>query len=219
MSTLLVIPAFNEEQTLPGLVEAIRKHVPDVMVIDDGSEDATTLVSMLAGAMVHRLKDNMGKGEALKTAFEYALVKGYDHVITMDGDGQHNPEDLLNFLPLLEQYDLILGNRMDDSGRVPLLRRIANRTSSMIVSALCFQRIHDSQTGFRAYSANLLRKVTLYSSRYDMETEVIIKAARKRLRIGHTHIQTIYAGEVSRFRNLKDSARFFWVLVKSFTWW
>jgi len=59
----------------------------------------------------------------------------------------------------------------------------------------------------------------LYSSRYDMETEVIIKAARKRLRIGHTHIQTIYAGEVSRFRNLKDSARFFWVLVKSFTWW
>src|SRR6185436_3369826 len=119
----------------------------------------------------------------------------------MDGDGQHAPEDIAHFLPLLDKYDLILGNRMEDSGRVPLLRRIANQSSSLIVSALCVRRIYDSQTGFRAY-------------RTDLETEVIIKAARMGLRIGHCRIQTIYADEVSRFKIVKDSLRFIRVVFK-----
>jgi glycosyltransferase involved in cell wall biosynthesis len=219
MKNLLVIPAFNEEPCLPELVKAAKKHIQDIMVIDDGSTDATTLVAALAGAMVHRLKTNMGKGEALKTAFAYAIEQGYDRVLTMDGDGQHAPGDIVHFLPLLDQYDLILGNRMSDSGRVPLLRRVANLTSSFIVSALCGRRIYDSQTGFRVYSTDLLRRIKLQSSRYDLETEVIIKAARKGFRIGHVHIQTIYADEVSRFRNVKDSLRFLSVVFKSFLWW
>ena len=219
MKTLLIIPALNEEPTIAVLVQAAKRHVPDIMVIDDGSEDATTLASALAGAMVHRLKTNMGKGDALKIAFAYATDKGYDRVITMDGDGQHDPEDLVNFLPLLEGYDLILGNRMDNSSQVPLLRRIANLTSSLMVSVLCGRRIYDSQTGFRAYSTDLLRRVPLKASRYDLETEVIIKAARKGFRIGHARIQTIYADEVSRFRSIKDSGRFLLVILKSFFWW
>ncbi len=219
MKSLLVIPAFNEEPTLPRLIKAAKTHIHDIMVIDDGSTDATTLVAALAGAMVHRLKTNMGKGEALKTGFNYAIEQGYDRVLTMDGDGQHAPEDIVNFFPLLDQYDLILGNRMSESRRVPLLRRMANLTSSFIVSVLCGRRIQDSQTGFRAYNTDLLRRIKLQSSRYDLETEVIIKAARKGYRLGHTHIQTIYADEVSRFRNVKDSLRFLSVVFKSFLWW
>jgi glycosyltransferase involved in cell wall biosynthesis len=219
MKNLLVIPAFNEEPTIPQLVKAAKKHIQDIMVIDDGSTDATTLVAALAGAMVHRLKTNMGKGEALKTAFAYAIEQGYERVLTMDGDGQHDPNDIADFLPLLDQYDLILGNRRFDSGRVPFLRRIANLTSSLIVSALCGRRIYDSQTGFRAYNTDLLRRVKLHASRYDLETEVIIKASRKEFRIGQTHIQTIYAGEVIRFRNIKDLLRFLSVICKSFLWW
>jgi glycosyltransferase involved in cell wall biosynthesis len=219
MKSLLVIPAFNEEPTIAGIIKSAKAFLPDSLVVDDGSEDATTLVAAIAGAMVHRLKENRGKGAALKEAFKYALDAGYDRVITIDSDGQHDPADLANFLPLLEQYDLILGNRMGDRESVPPLRRAANLTSSFIISVLAGQRIHDSQTGFRAYSAELLRGVKLNSDRYDMESEVIIKAARKGFRIGDAKIRTIYADEVSRFRNVKDSARFLWVVLKSFFWW
>jgi glycosyltransferase involved in cell wall biosynthesis len=219
MKNLLLIPAFNEEPSLPRLIQSSKQYIHDIMVIDDGSEDATTLVSAMSGAMVHRLKTNAGKGEALKAGFTYAIDTGYDWVLTMDGDGQHAPEDINNFFPLLDQFDLILGNRMEDSDRVPLLRRIANRSSSLIVSVLCGRRIYDSQTGFRAYRTDLLRRISLHSSRYDLETEVIIKAARKGFRIGHCRIQTIYADEVSRFRNVKDSLRFIKVVFKSFVWW
>lgn len=219
MKILLVIPAFDEEPTIRGLVEGARKFVPDVLVVDDGSNDATTLTAGLAGAMIDRVNENRGKGEALKRAFEFALSQGYDVVLTMDGDGQHDPADLANFLPILDQYDLILGNRMSEAEKVPLLRRIANQSASIMVSILCGRRIYDSQTGYRAYSANLLRGIKLTSSRYDLESEVIIKAARKGLRIGHTHIQTIYGTEVSRFRIFIDSVRFLRVVFKSLTWW
>lgn len=219
MKALLIIPAFNEEPTIAGIVEAARQYVPDVMVIDDGSEDATTLASALAGAMVHRFKDNLGKGEALKFGFWYAMDAGYDWVLTMDGDGQHDPRDLQNFLPELEKYDLLLGNRMSDPARVPFKRRWANWLLSVMVSILAFRRIHDSQTGFRAYSANLLRRIRLSSSGYDLETEVLIKASRKGLRIGHCRVQTIYSGEISRFQNIRDGFRFILVLLKSFFWW
>jgi glycosyltransferase involved in cell wall biosynthesis len=147
------------------------------------------------------------------------MDQGWEWVLTMDGDGQHDPDDIANFMPLLGKYDLILGNRMDDSARVPLLRRIGNLASSMLVSLLCFQRIRDSQTGFRVYSTDMLRQLPLRSSRYDLETEVVIKASRKGFRIGHCRIQTIYAGEVSRFRNIKDSLRFLVVVARSLLWW
>ena len=188
------------------------------MVIDDGSSDATTLVSVMAGAMTHRFATNRGKGEALKEAFEYAIGQGYDWIFTMDGDGRHSSEDIPNFLPLLDQYDLILGDRMTDRKQIPLLRRLANSLSSLIVSLVCGKWISDSQTGFRAYSAKLLSSVQLHSSRYDLETEVIIKTARQGFRIGHTSIQTLNVAEVGRFQKFKDSLRFLRVIAKSLFW-
>ena len=172
-----------------------------------------------AGAIVFRLEKNMGKGEALKVGFRYALEHNCDWVVTMDGDGQHDPDDLVNFLPLVGNYDLLLGNRMEDSASVPLLRRAANLCSSRIVSALCGQRIFDSQTGFRSYKATFLRQVSLDASNYDLETEVIIKAARQGFRIGHCRIKTIYGGEVSRYKNVRDSLRFLRVVMKSLWHW
>lgn len=218
MKILLVIPAFNEEPTLPGLIQSAKAYIRDIMVIDDGSSDATTLVSVMAGAMTHRFATNLGKGEALKTAFEYAAGQGYDWVFTMDGDGQHGSSDIPNFFPLLDNYDLILGNRTRDRRGVPLLRRIADFSSSLLVSLVCRRWIADSQTGFRAYSVRLLQSIKLQSSRYGLETEVIIKAVRKGFRIGGTSIQTIHPGEFRRFRNLQDSAEFLRVIAKSFFW-
>jgi glycosyltransferase involved in cell wall biosynthesis len=213
---LLLIPAFNEEQTLGELLIAAQTCVQDILVIDDGSVDATSAIARNAGAMVYRLPANLGKGEALKTGFAYALEHNYDHVITMDADGQHDPRDIAHLLPLADRYDLILGNRMEESRSVPLIRRLANRTSSRIVSILCGRHIFDSQTGFRSYSAVLLRELSLNSSRFDLETEVVIKAARRGLRIGHCKVRTIYRDQKSRFRNVGDSIKFAIVVLKSF---
>jgi glycosyltransferase involved in cell wall biosynthesis len=218
MKTLLLIPAFNEAPTLPGLIQSARGYIPDILVIDDGSRDATGSVAANAGAIVQRLSTNVGKGEAMKRGFNYAIEQGYDYVLTMDGDGQHAPTDIQNFIPMLCKFDLILGMRMLSGPNVPGLRRIANMISTGIVSLISGQRIYDSQTGFRAYRVEMLRQVALQSKRYDLETEVIIKAARRGFRIGHVPIQTIYAGEVSRFKNVIDSARFLKVVLKSLFW-
>ena len=215
---LLLIPAFNEEPTIAQVVEGAKKYISGILVVDDGSTDNTTPAATMAGAKVHRLERNMGKGAALQTGFNYALEHDYDWVITMDADGQHDAHDIASFLPLLESYDLLLGNRMKDRACVPLLRRAANLTSSFIVSVLCGRRIYDSQTGFRSYSATLLREVRFGCSHYDLETEAIIKASRKGFRIGHCRIQTIYLGEVSRLRKARDSFRFLIVVAKSFFW-
>ena len=216
---LLVIPAFNEASHIGPLITLARKYISDILVIDDGSIDETAAIASSAGAVVHRVERNAGKGEALKIGFRFAIEQGREWVLTMDGDGQHDPDDIPNFLPLLGGYDMILGNRMEDSGKVPWLRRTANLSSSFIVSLACFRRIHDSQTGFRAYRTDLLRRIRLNSRKYDLETEVIIKAARRGFRIGHCRVQTIYANEVSRFSNMRDSARFFAVILRSFLWW
>jgi glycosyltransferase involved in cell wall biosynthesis len=218
MKHLVLIPAWNEEATIAPLVEAVRQHIPQVMVIDDGSEDATTLASALAGAMIHRFNDNRGKGEALKFGFWYALDQKYDWVITIDGDGQHDPADILSFLPLLENFDLVLGNRMNDAARIPFKRRWANRALSAVISILAGQRIYDSQCGFRAYRVALLGNVPLSSHGYELETEVLIKAARRGFRIGHCRVKTIYPGVPSRFRKLRDGYRFTMVVLKSFFW-
>ena len=135
--------------------------------------------------------------------------------MTLDGDGQHDTDDIAAFLPLLDRFDLILGNRMDDSRAMPWLRWTANRIANLFVSLASRRRIHDSQTGFRAYSEALLRKISLDGRRYELETEVIIKAAREGLRISECRIHTIYAGEVSRFRGIRDSIQFLRVVARA----
>ena len=208
-----MIPAFNEEATLPGLIQAAKAYVPDIMVIDDGSNDATTLVSVMAGAMTHRFATNLGKGEALKAAFEYAVSQNYDWVFTMDGDGEHDPTDLSKFFSLLERFDLILGTR-STRGRT-VIRRSGNSVANLLVSAVSRQRIYDSQTGFRAYRVQLLRNVPLEGRRYELETEVIIKASRRGFRIGQVDIRAVATDRASHFNLLPDSLLFFRTLAKS----
>lgn len=215
MKVLLLIPAFNEERTIAEVVTGAKRFTADILVIDDGSADATGENAAAAGAMVERTAVNRGKGEALKSGFAYAVERGYDCVITMDADGQHDPEDIRQFLPILHQFDLVLGSRLENRQSVPALRRVANFTSSWMVSSLCGQKIHDSQTGFRSYSLPLIKAIRLDGSRYDLETEVIIKAARQGFRIGYCPIRTIYGAEVSRFKNLADSARFLSVILRA----
>jgi glycosyltransferase involved in cell wall biosynthesis len=215
MNILLVIPAFNEEPTIPGLIESAKPYIRDIMVIDDGSSDATTLVSVMTGAMTHRFAENKGKGEALKTAFEYAVGQGYDWVFTMDGNGRHDPADLPKFFPLLGAYDLVLGYRTQDAGSKSIIRRFGNTLASVLLLIFCGRWIADCQTGYRAYSVELLRSIQLNSSRYDLETEALIKSIKKGLRVGQVTVQVVNSPQHSRFRPVRDSLAFLRVIVKS----
>ena len=224
MRTLVVIPSKNLEGEVGGVVRAVLDLALglDVLVVDDGSTDDTSRMAREAGAQVVRHEENLGKGAALRTGFEYALSEGYEAVITMDGDGQHDPEAIPEFLEALEKCDadIIVGTRMQAVGEMPGIRVWTNRTTSRIVSFLAGQVIPDSQSGFRIIRSRLLRAVSrsLVTTRYDTESELLIRAGRRGFRIAAMAIRSIYTGAVSHINPVVDTMRFVRLVGRSLFW-
>jgi glycosyltransferase involved in cell wall biosynthesis len=210
---LIVIPAFNEEKNIGNLLKKISSvfSLKNVLVVDDGSKDKTPLIAKRAGTMVSKLKVNQGKGLALRAGFDFAIKNGYDAVLTMDADGQHDPAAIPRFL---EEYkksgaDLIVGTRKHNLSEMPFLRFLANNMSSLVTSILSGVRIHDSQSGFRIIKKNLFEEINLMTNRFQMETEIIIKAARAGFSIKELPIRTIYFEKFkSHINPFIDTARF-----------
>ncbi len=218
-STLALIPAWNEETRIAPIVEATRAHLP-VLVVDDGSTDETTAVAERFGATVLRHPKNRGKGVALATGFSWAMAQGYDAVITLDADGQHDPDEIPTFIQAYEQGlgELIIGRR--DFSQMPFPRRYTNPLfGARLLSWALKAPIHDSQSGYRLYGRPLLDELALTTARFEWEVEVIIHAVRLGLRIGWVDIRTIYdVGEVSYFHPLRDSARFLNMVWRAWRW-
>ncbi len=214
---LVVIPAYQAAATLGAVLEGIRRVFPSlpVLVVDDGSRDGTAEVARLGGAEVLIHPENRGKGAALKTGFARALERGVSGVVTLDADGQHPPELLPEFLEASADADLVLGCRMGDAKSMPWLRRQTNRAMSLVVSALARRFLRDSQCGYRWISARLLREVPLRMSHYDMESEILVRAARQGFRILEIPIPAVYAGEVSSIRGGVDTVRFLRMVAAS----
>jgi glycosyltransferase involved in cell wall biosynthesis len=213
-----VIPAYNPGAAVievargaAGVLGAAR-----VVVVDDGSADGAAARAADAGVRVVRHPENRGKGAALRTGFAIALESGADWVLTLDADGQHEPGEIPRFLEEAEQgrFDLLLGDRMSDTGRMPIERILANRLTSSIISMLAGQRIRDSQSGFRLITAKVLRAVDLRFDRFDAESEILVKAARAGFRIGAVAIGTIYGEETSTIRPMRDTLRFVALVLK-----
>ncbi len=224
MRTLALIPCKNLEHVVG---EVVRQVLGlglglDVLVIDDGSTDGTACAARNAGAAVVAHPENLGKGAALKTGFRYALEHGYDAVITMDGDGQHDPASIPSFIDTFETTgaDMVVGSRMDDVGDMPGLRVWTNRTTSRVVSCLARTHIPDSQSGYRMIGARLLRSIAgdLVTDRYDMESEILIRAGRRGFRIESTPIRSIYTDEVSHINPVVDTLRFLGLVGRSLFW-
>ena len=146
----------------------------------------------------------------LKRVFNFALENQYDAVITMDGDGQHDPENLPDFINKFSntQADIIIGNRMKKTRNMPPARFITNKFMSFIISRLCNQLIPDSQCGFRLINSSVLRSIALSTSNFEIESEVLIAASRKKFRIESVPIKTIYQDEKSKISPLVDTVRF-----------
>lgn len=206
---LALVPAWNEATRVGPVVEAARDYLP-VLVADDGSHDDTSAVAEAAGAVVVRHPRNQGKGVALMTGFAWALERGYEAVLTLDADGQHDPSEIPRFLAAYAAGagDLIIGRR--DFRQMPFPRRYTNPLfGSWLLSLALRTRIHDSQSGYRLYGRHLLEKLDLTTTGFELEVEVIVQAVCQGVRIGWVDIRTIYGvGEVSYFHPVRDSARF-----------
>ncbi len=211
MKILALIPAFNEEKSIAGIVRGVREHIPDVVVVDDGSTDMTASKALSEGARVVRLGENCGKGVALKMGFAVAGQLAFSHVLTIDADGQHDPAEIPLFMDKMRERGaaMVIGCRMEDVSSMPKIRRLTNRVSSWLVSTLSGQLIHDSQSGYRLISMQLARQVEVRSKRYDAESEILIAAARRGFPIAEVKIRTIYGGEKSKIRAVRDTLRFF----------
>jgi glycosyltransferase involved in cell wall biosynthesis len=179
-------------------------------VVDDGSTDGTAGIAQAYKVHVIRHDRNRGKGSALKTGFRACLDAGADAVLTLDGDGQHDPAFIPAFIRRLNDpvCDLVVGQRDLRWPGMPPDRVFSNRTSSLITSMAAGRRIPDSQCGFRLYRRSVLTRIHPETERYEMETEMLILAARDGFRIGWCPVRASYDGQVSHIRRLRDSARF-----------
>ena len=175
-------------------------------------DDETKDRAREAGAEVAIHSENRGKGEAIKTGLRHWLDRQLEFVIILDADGQHRPEEIDRFVAAAvsaAEPKLIIGNRMNDVSRMPLVRRIVNRYMSNKISRVCGQEIPDTQCGFRMLHRDLIPDLLGGANRFDYETEMLIVASRKGCRIESVPITTVYSDEVSSIHPVRDTIRFF----------
>jgi glycosyltransferase involved in cell wall biosynthesis len=197
---MALIPAYQEGPRVGAAVDGARRYLP-VLVIDDGSTDDTAERATAAGATVIRRVPNAGKGAALRAGFAYALERGADAVVTLDGDGQHDPDEIPGFLAAYERSrpELVIGRR--DFGAMPLVRRVSNTLGRMVISVAVGQDVPDNQSGYRLIGRRLM--TALLESResgFEFEVEMIARCIALRLPMEWVPIRTIYAGEPSHIQ-------------------
>jgi glycosyltransferase involved in cell wall biosynthesis len=203
-----VIPAYNEVKFISNVILIAQKYVDKVIVIDDGSTDDTQEIARKCGAIVHSNEKNVGKWFALKRGFSLALEMEADIVITLDGDGQHNPHEIPEFLKaLLNGADVAIGVRKY-KGKMPLIRKASNFLTTSIINSLFSLKISDSQCGYRAYSRKAVKDLEISSEGYEGETESIIRLGKTSLTIEEVPIQTLYGVENSKMSTARDTWRF-----------
>ena len=211
----VLIPSYNEAKTIGHLVSELRVRRLTVYVVDDGSTDKTAKIAESEGAVVVGHKENRGKGASMREGFRHILKRGFDSVVVMDGDGQHVVEDIGNFIEKMKETnaDIVIGNRMLDTSSMPTLRIHTNRFMSALISFIARQNVPDTQSGFRLIKREVLQSVSLESSNYEIESEMIIKAARAGFRIESVPIKTVYKDEKSKINPIIDTIRFMFFLI------
>ncbi len=213
----VLIPSYNEARTIGGIIRELKGKNLSVCVIDDGSTDQTALIAEKEGAVVIRHEKNKGKGASLRDGFCYALKGSASAVLVMDGDRQHDTADADNFFRKMDETgaDIVIGNRMLDTSSMPVARKVTNRLMSFIVSKMCGHKMEDTQCGFRLIKRAVLENINLESSNYEIESELLLKAARKGFKIESVPVKTVYADEHSRINPVVDALRFIVLLIKT----
>jgi glycosyltransferase involved in cell wall biosynthesis len=206
-----VIPAYQEEKHIADVVRRTLLQLAGVVVVDDGSTDATAEEARKAGAQVIVHEQNRGKGESIKSGFRFWLERGASYIVILDGDGQHLPEEIDRFLAAAAAGigELLIGTRMNDVREMPFVRRAVNRYMSRRISRACGQDIPDTQCGFRMVHRSVIPSFLGGTERFDYETEMLILGSRAGCRIASVPISTVYSDEVSSIHPIRDTIRFF----------
>ena len=208
-----VIPAYNEERHVVRIIKKTKKFIEKVVVVDDGSKDNTKKVAEKAGAIVLRHIVNLGKGAALKTGCDFALGNDARYIIAIDADAQHKPEDIPRFIEKLKKYDIVFGYRKL-SAKMPFVLRLGNLFISYVTTILYGINLNDTQCGFRAFSREAYRKIRWNASDYAMESEMIAKAGKQRLKYVQIPIETIYSDKY-KGTTVMDGMK----IVFNMVWW
>jgi glycosyltransferase involved in cell wall biosynthesis len=209
MRVQALIPAFNEAGTIATVVAGVLPHVAAVCVVDDGSTDGTAEAARRAGAEVIVNPGARGKGAAIRAGFARVLERDFTHVLMLDGDLQHLPEEapLLIAEAARTGADVVLGERRFDRRAMPASRYHANRLGSLALSRFLGLSIGDTQCGFRLFRVDPLRGLPLKARGYDIETEMLVKINRRGGRIASVPITAVYAGQRSKLRPVRDTTK------------
>jgi glycosyltransferase involved in cell wall biosynthesis len=204
-----VIPCLNEESAIGPLVKAVRRQVSAVYVVDDGSTDNTSACADAAGAVVLKKVSSQGKGAALTAGWSQAREHGFRWALSLDGDGQHSPDDIPRFFECAERTSalLIVGNRMLAAAQMPRLRRWVNGVMSWQISRLAGQTLPDSQCGFRLMDLDSWAGLPIRAAHFEIESEVLCQFALAGLPIEFVPIQVIYKQEQSKIHPWRDTLR------------
>jgi glycosyltransferase involved in cell wall biosynthesis len=209
-----VIPCLNESASISTLVASVRQLLPLVLVVDDGSMDDTANLAKNAGAVVIKHEFNSGKGAALKTGLSHALKLGCQWAVTLDGDGQHAPEDLPALLRCAEQTGtpLVIGNRMNEARKMPWLRRRVNRWMSRKLSQRAGRHLPDTQSGFRLIHLKTWAALPLNTEHFEVESEMLMAFLAAGWRVEFVPIRVVRSRRGSHIHPVADSLR--WL-----RWW
>ncbi|MDN5924484.1 MAG: glycosyltransferase family 2 protein [Xanthomonadales bacterium] len=229
----MLIPCLNEERAIGGIIESVLALGLPVIVVDDGSDDATPAIVDALPVTLIRHSDRRGKGEALRSGFREALKRGYAGVVTMDGDGQHVAADIPRLLAAAKLFPahIITGARLINRERQPTYRRLANNFGDWGISLACGQRLIDTQSGQRYYPRAAVELVDIDTEGFVFESEILIEAAWQRgIRVASVPIESRYesshapeAYRLSHFRPVSDfmsiTTHVVWKFLSSGRFW
>jgi glycosyltransferase involved in cell wall biosynthesis len=223
----ILIPAYNEGKYIKDVLSECLQYGLDLIIIDDGSTDNTIEIiekfpkPVEPKIILIRHQLNKGKGEALKTGFNFAAKNNYSGVITLDGDGQHKVSEIEDFIRMAENEnpDVIVGSRFKNTKGMPFIRLATNFFTSWLISAIAGKKIDDVQSGFRYVSLRALENINLETKNFDTEPEMLLKASWLNYIIKNIPISTIYHKDfVSHVNPIKDTIKFFKLVFRSLKW-
>lgn len=209
----VVVPARDEEDNISKIIQRIKKHSKQVIVVDDGSKDNTPKIADKSNAIVLKHIVNVGKGAALKTGCDFAIKQGAEIIVVLDSDAQHKPEDIPKFIENLENVNIVFGYRKSDKS-MPLILRSGNWFINSVIKFLYNVKLKDSQCGYRAFTAETYKKIRWQATDYSMESEMIANTGKYKLKYKEVPIETIY-GDKYKGTTVIDGIK---IVLNMFLW-
>ena len=210
IEVVAVVPALNEARTIANVIRGVAPYVREVVVVDDGSSDGTADIAARNGAVIVRHESTRGKGSAVRSGLAHALASPQlTHVLMLDGDMQHLPDEAPRLIAAAAESgaDLVVGQRLFNREAMPASRYYANFFGSRALSSFMGVPLADTQCGYRLFRADILRRMKLRATGYDIETEMLVKVGRLGGRIEHVQVSAVYNGAKSKLRPVRDTTR------------